>query len=177
MPAVQKRSRYSGCPSFLCFCFLALVCLSGALFAGEETHDQKYQQLEAKLKITADPIAKAKVLIKISDFHLRTAVNFAQKGDFPQADQNLSRYRDAIRQTREILKSSGRNAQKKPAGFKDFELALRKQLRTLDDLSGLYAYEQAKLVNETIEDAKSAQEYMLLQIFGEENFRARKETK
>jgi hypothetical protein len=146
-------------------------------FAGEETYDEKYQQLEAKLKTTTDPIRKAKVLIKILELHLQAAVDLAKKGEFIQADVSLSRYRETIRQTQETLKSSGRNAQKKPAGFKDFELVLRKQLRTLEDLSGLYAYEQAKMVSESITDAKAAQEYMLLQIFGEENFGARKETK
>ena len=89
----------------------------------------------------------------------------------------MSRYQEIIHQTQEVLQSTGRNAQKNPAGFKEFEIALRRQLRALEGLQSAYSYEQALKLNETIEHAKSAQENMLEQIFGEGNFGKRKEAK
>ena len=177
MPASPKRSRQWHCYLVVYFQVLALVCLSKPLHPGEDIPNKGYQKLEEKLRITTDPIKKVKTLIKISDFHLHAAANMVKKEDLTEADRYLSHYRETIRRTQEILNSSGRNAQKKPAGFKDFEIALKRQLRILEDLRVLYPYEQAQKVNETIEQAKAAQEQMLVQIFGEENFRTRKETK
>jgi hypothetical protein len=134
-------------------------------------------KLEQKLKTTTDPIGKAKTLIQMADFQLQGAARQVKKSNFTEADQYLSRYRAIIRQTQEILESSGRNAQKNPTGFKDFEIALRRQLRALEDLRSVYPYEQAEKLIGTIEAAKVAEESMLVQIFGEGNFGKLKEGK
>jgi|AP12_2_1047962.scaffolds.fasta_scaffold128910_1 hypothetical protein len=156
---------------------LNLVFCVCVLCATEEIPDKKYLKIEQKLKTTTDPISKAKILIQMADFQLRGAAHQVKKSNFTEADQYLARYRAIIRQTQEILESSGRNAQKNPAGFKDFEIALRKQLRRLDDLRPDYPYEQAQKLDETIEEAKAVKESMLVQIFGAGNFGKRKEDK
>ena len=156
---------------------LTLTCLVCVLHAAEEISDKNYLKLEQKLKTSTDPIGKAKTLIQMADFQLQGAVHQVKKSNFTEADQYLSRYQATIRQTQEILESSGRNAQKNSTGFKDFEIALRRQLRALEDLRSNYPYEQAQKLNGTIEDAKAAQESMLVQIFGEGNFGKRKEAK
>ena len=177
MSASQKTSKQWHFRAVLFFQVLALACVLTPLRAAEEIPEKDYLKLEQKLKTTTDAIRKVKILIKLSDFQLHVAALKVKKTDFTEADQYLSRYLETIVQTQEILKSSGRNAQKNPAGFKDFEIALKRQLRALEDLRSAYPYEQAEKVNGTIQDAKAAQEYMLLQIFGQGNIVHRKETK
>ena len=133
--------------------------------------------LEQKLKATTNPIGKVKTLIEMADIQLRGAAHKAMDNHFTEADQYLSRYQDLIRQTQEVLKGSGRNAQKKTGGFMDFELALKRQLRALEDLRSVYPYEQSQKLKGTVEEAKAAQENMLAQIFGEGNFGNRKQEK
>jgi hypothetical protein len=147
------------------------------LHAAVQISDKDYQKLEKKLKASTDPIGKTKTLIQMADFQLQGAIHEVKNNKFTEADQYLSRYQATIRQTQEVLESSGRNAQKNSTGFRDFEIALRRQLRALEDLRSNYPYEQAQKLNGTIEDAKAAQENMLVQIFGEANFGKRKEAK
>lgn len=122
-------------------------------------------------------MGKVKVLIKISDLHLRSATDAVNKDDFEQADQLLSQYEETVGRALQTLKSSGRNAQKNPAGFKEFEISLRKQLRLLDDLKSRYAFDQTQVIDRAIQSAKSAQEEMFVQIFGAENTGRRKDRK
>jgi hypothetical protein len=175
MSALLKKSNYCYLRPVFFFQILTLACFVCVLHAVEEAPDKDYLKLELKLKTIADPIGKAKTLIQMADYQLRGASHQVKKSNFTEADQSLSRYRAIIHQTQEILLASGKNAQKDPTGFKDFEIALRRQLRALDDMRSAYPYEQAQKLNETMEDAKAAQESMLVQIFGEGNFGKRKE--
>jgi len=177
MSASEKTVKYWHCRPILFFQVLSLACVLNHLRAAKEYSDRDYLKLEQKLKTTTDPIHKVKILIKLSDFQLRDAALKAKKTDFTEADQYLSHYLETILQTQNILKSSGRNAKKNPAGFKEFEIALKRQVRALEDLRSVYPYEQADKVNGTIQDVKAAQENMLLQIFGEGNIGSRKETR
>jgi hypothetical protein len=175
MSALLKTSSKKYSRPILFFQILTLAWFVCVLHAGEETSDKNYLKLEQKLKTTTDPIGKAKILIQMADVQLQGATHHAKKSNFTEADQSLSRYRSIIHETQEILISSGKNAQKNPTGFKDFEIALRRQLRALEDLRSNYPYELAQGLNGTIEEAKAAQESMLVQIFGEGNFGKRKE--
>src|SRR2546426_4639266 len=83
----------------------------------------------------------------------------------------IFRYNDVIRQADEVLKSSHRNAQKNPAGFKEFEIALRKQLRKLADLKLSYPVDQQEKISQAITSAELAKEAMFQAIFGTENIR------
>lgn len=163
--------------AILFFQIVALGAVHGLLHAAEEGSDKNYLKLEQKLKATTNPIGKVKTLIEMADFQLRGAAHKAMENLFTEADQYLSRYQDVIRQTQEVLKGSGRNAQKKTGGFMDFELALKRQLRTLEDLRSVYPYERSQKLKGTIEEAKAAQENMLMQIFGEGNFGNQKKEK
>ena len=177
MPASPNTANHSCRYPIFFFQILAMICLVCVLHAAEEISDKNYLKLEKKLKASADPIGKAKTLIQMADFQLQGAVHHVKNSNFTEADQYLSRYQATIRQTQEILESSGRNAQKNSTGFRDFEIALRRQLRALEDLRSSYPYEQAQKLSGAIADAKAAQESMLVKIFGEGNFGKRNEAK
>jgi len=141
----------------------------GQLAFSEESLKKDLVQQQEKLNRETSAIGKVKTLIKISDLHLRSASQQAKNSDLAGADRNLELYKESINHALETLKSSRRDAQKNPAGFKEFEISLRKQLRVLDDLRSHYSFEQVQTIDAAIAAAKAAQEAMLAEIFGPEN--------
>jgi hypothetical protein len=148
---------------------------SGQLAFGEDSLKRDVVQQQEKLNRETSAIGKVKALIKISDIHLRSAGQDVKKGSLAAADRNLELYRESVEKALEILKSSRRNAQKNPAGFKEFEISLRKQLRVLEDLRSHYSFDQVKTIDTTIATAKAAQDAMFGEIFGPENTGRRKD--
>ncbi len=97
-------------------------------------------QLEARLKRESDPVRKAKVEIRLSRFKLYRAADAFDKGNIEEANQLLTAYLEQVKSAWATLKSSGRPANKKPAGFKDLDIALREDARYLDDLKHRVSY-------------------------------------
>ena len=144
---------------------LALPCWAG------DDNQKEYQRQQDKLKLTSNPVGKVKVLIKMSRIDLNGAASQAKNGDLQSADAFLTRYSEVVLQAQEILKNSGRNAQKNPAGYRELEISLSDQLRKLNDLKDSYPYDQQEKLTKAIQAAKTVQEEMLLAIFGPENLR------
>lgn len=136
---------------------------------GEDSREKDLVQQQAKLNRETSVVGKVKALIKISDIHLRSASQDVKKGSLAAADRNLELYKESVEKALEMLKTSRRNAQKNPAGFKEFEISLRKQLRLLDDLRSYYSFDQVRTIDAAISVAKTAQEAMIAEIFGPEN--------
>ena len=154
------------CIHFVCaFLFVSSVCLS------EDKPTGEYERQQEKLSHEGSPVGKVKILIKMSEISLKEVVDFVKKGDLVEADKSLIRYNDVIRQADEVLKSSHRNAQKNPAGFKEVEISVRKQLRKLADLKLSYPVDQQEKISQAIASAELAKEDMFQAIFGPENIR------
>jgi hypothetical protein len=147
---------------------------SSQLTFGDSLKKDLVQQQE-KLSRETSAVGKVKALIKISDIHLRSASQDVKKNSLAAADRNLELYKDSVDNALQTLKSSRRNAQKNPAGFKEFEISLRKQLRVLDDLRSQYSFDQVQTIDIAIAAAKAAQDAMLAEIFGPENTGRRRE--
>jgi hypothetical protein len=162
--------------SFLRFAVLSICIelLFAICYRSEDRNSSEYQKQQERLSRETSPIGKVKILVKMSELDIGEVSHWIKKGNLPEADRFLNRYVSVIRQASEILKSSNRNAQKNPAGFKDFEISLRKQLRKLLDLKPSYPFDQQKPVNEAITAVESVKEEMLRAIFGSENTGHRK---
>jgi hypothetical protein len=161
---------------FLRFAVLS-ICIE-LLFAicctSEDRNSTEYQKQQDKLSRETSPVGKVKILVKMSELDIGEVSHWVKKGNLPEANRFLSQYVAVIRQANETLKSSNRNAQKNPAGFKDFEISLRRQLRKLLDLKPGYPFDQQQPVNEAIAAVESVKEEMLRAIFGSENTGHRK---
>jgi hypothetical protein len=142
---------------------------AGRLVFGDESLKKDLIKQEEKLNRETNVVGKVKALIRISDIHLRSANQEATNGDLAASDRSLEVYKGTIAKSLELLKSSRRNAQENPAGFREFEISLRKQLRVLEDLRSNYSYDQVQTIDAVSAAAKSAQDAMLAEIFGPEN--------
>lgn len=167
------------CPIYKRAALLSLPILALAwslqLTFGEDSLKKDLVQQQEKLNRETTPVGKVKTLIKISDIHLQSASQHVKKGSLAAADQTLELFKESVEKALETLKTSRRNAQKNPAGFKEFEISLRKQLRLLDDLRSYYSFDQVQTIDAVIGAAKTAQQAMLAEIFGPENTGRRKE--
>lgn len=97
-------------------------------------------QLEARLQRESNPVRKAKIEIRLSRFKLYRAADAFDKGDLEAANKHLEAYVEQVKSAWTTLKGSGRQAHKKPAGFKDLDIALREDARYLDDLKHHVSY-------------------------------------
>lgn len=136
---------------------------------GQDRTSDEYQRLQDKLSRETSFVGKVKISVKIADLDLNEASHWIKKGDLLEGNRFLKRYTEVIAQTSQTLKGSKRDAQKNPAGFKDFEIALRKHLRKLADLKLSYSFDQQEVINQAITTAESAKEQMFQAIFGLEN--------
>jgi hypothetical protein len=171
--AIQPRHAVRRRAIFVSLSIFALTW-SNQLVCGDSLKKELVQQQE-KLSRETSPVGKVKALIKIADIYLKSASQDVKKDSLTAADRNLELYTESVQSTLQTLKSSRRNAQRNPAGFKEFEISLRKQLRALDDLRSQYSFDQVQTIDTAITAAKAAQDAMLAEIFGPENTGQRRE--
>ena len=115
-----------------------VLLLAGALtpiaLAGtEEERARELAKERLKLEKENDPVDRAKIEIKISEYLLEDVGEAVREGDLAQLEQHLAAYTATIEDAHQVLMDSGRDAVKKPGGFKELEIALRKHIRKFED--------------------------------------------
>jgi hypothetical protein len=134
--------------------------------------DKTVEDLEkerAKLKLTTAPVDRAKREITISDLLLTLSADAVGRGDIGMMEKWLGEYTDTILDAQRTMTGTGRDAHKKPAGFKDLEIALRRHLRQLDELGGVLSYDRRQPVEKARDVASDIRVDLLKALFGEEN--------
>ena len=63
---------------------------------------------------------------------------------------------------------------RKPKGFKDLEIALRRQIRMLDDIGQGVTFDQREPVDKAKQEASDIRDDLLKALFGEQNAPSRK---
>ena len=136
---------------------------------GDTKLEEKYIKHQKKLAKQGNPIKKVKILIRMSGVNLKLVNRVVKKGNFSEANTILNRYVKDVKQARQILSKSGRNPQKKVAGFKHLEISLRKQLRELNDIKTYYSFDEQGSVDKTIKYVEDVKQQMMTTIFGADN--------
>jgi tetratricopeptide (TPR) repeat protein len=94
----------------------------------------RLQEYKARFQNASDPVRKARALPKLGEAELQLARQHTKEGNFAEALEVLRQYGDAVQSAFAGLKASGINAEKKPNGFKELEIHLRKSFRQFDDI-------------------------------------------
>ncbi|MBI1750940.1 MAG: hypothetical protein HY234_11655 [Acidobacteria bacterium] len=81
---------------------------------------------------STDPVQKAKVVVRQGEAQLELVRREVKAENYDEALRVLSEYRDAIKSAHAGLKASGRDAEKKPGGFKNLQIHLRRSVQRLD---------------------------------------------
>jgi hypothetical protein len=103
--------------------------------ATDEDRAKELQRERAKLQKTGDPVERAKIGVRISDILVEDVSDAVRQGNFTEMEMQLAAYAETIEDANKALFDSGRNAVKKPGGFKELEIALRQHVRKFEDLS------------------------------------------
>src|SRR5215831_17120249 len=123
--------------------------------------DKRIEQLSKereRLKRTNDPVDRTKTDIRISEILLTFVGDAVKDGDPDALSQRLTEYREAIEDAHQTMTATGRDANKKPGGFKDLEMSLRRQLVRLKDLGQALTYEQRDVVDKVRQEASDIQD-------------------
>ena len=135
---------------------------------------ERLQRERGKLNRTTDPVDRAKTGINISELLLSLASDAVKTGEPEVLEKRLKEYVDAIQDAHQTMVKTGRDAHRKPKGFKELEIALRRQIRTLDDIGRTLTFDQRDPVDKAKQEASDIREDLLKALFGEQNAPARK---
>jgi len=112
-----------------------------------------------------DPVHKARQLAKFGDEQIGLARKQLKSGDDVGSLHTLEQYRDEVRETVEALKSTGIDAERKPAGFKELQISLRTTIRHTDDLIFSLPVDKRPFFREARTDLVTAQNELIDALF------------
>ncbi len=129
------------------------LAVLGILFAsvcalGRDTEEQLLQRIQTE----QNPVKKAKDEIKLAKLKFTQVQDAYSQGQTEAGAKLLGTFVDVMKTSWKLLQDSGREAAKHPEGFRELEIALREDVRLLQDLERTVSYfDRAPL-------AKAAQE-------------------
>ena len=135
---------------------------------------ERLQKEKDKLSRTTDPVDRTKTDITISEILLSLATDAVKTGEPELLGKRLTEYMDTIRDAHQTMMNTGRDAQKKAKGFKELEMALRRQIRMLDDMARSVSFDQREPVEKTKQEVSEIRDDVFRALFGERNAPPRK---
>jgi hypothetical protein len=112
---------------------LAMLAAGGTNVPLYATHIDTEEDLLPRIQQEHDPVKKAKFEIRLARVKLLEASGSCRKDEHDICKKSLGSYLELLRSSWNDLKSSGKNAVKHPSGFRELDIALREDSRTLDD--------------------------------------------
>ncbi|MGA3326675.1 MAG: hypothetical protein ABSF45_19595 [Terriglobia bacterium] len=123
---------------------LVVIVLAGLCAKGRETEEQLQQRIQGE----QNPVKKAKDEIKLARLKLTQVQDAYSQGHTEAGAKLLGAFIDAMKSSWKFLQNSGRKASKQPEGFRELDISLRENVRTLQDLGRTVSYfDRAPLMN------------------------------
>ena len=163
------RRRASILPVGLAFAGL-LLAVSSAV-----AHDTE-EQLAGRIQSEQNPIKKAKEEIKLSSFQLAKIKDAYSQGRVDDGTKLLGTFMDTLNAAWKLLHDSGRTAAKRPEGFRELEIALRENVRTLQDLQRVVSYLDRAPLEHAVQEMERMQGQLIRELFPDGHFRSNKES-
>lgn len=112
-----------------------------------------------------DPVERTKSYITISEILLSFASDAISEGAKGDLKPLMEQYIMAIEEARDAMVDSKRDAERRPAGYKELEIAVRGQLLLLQDMSRQLTLEERKPVEAALAAATSVHQELLQFLF------------
>jgi hypothetical protein len=155
---------------------IGLICfalsdwtLASCLAQAKPKEDKRLKQLDdetRKLTRTTNPENRAKSLVKIAEITLTFVSEAANAGDFTKMQSDVEQYRKAVTDARDTMMRSGLDPHKKSGGYKAVEIALRKQIRALQDIARVLTVDERQPVEDTLELTSKIRDEFVQALFG-----------
>jgi hypothetical protein len=109
---------------------------AAALFAAPLAALPQQSRLDrerARFQAETDPVRRAKALARLGDEKLNALQQELAAGEFDAARNLMEVHLKNVKSTFEGLQASGRDAEKKPDGFRQLEMHIRRSIRSLGE--------------------------------------------
>jgi hypothetical protein len=126
---------------------------------------EKEEHLLARVQKETDPVKKSKGQTRLARIKLEQAIQAYDHGNIEQGVQLVSVYLGWIKDSWQTLKSSGRNAARRPQGFKELDIELREDVRRLDDLKRRISFYDRGPLEQTGKDLEQLRAEVLQALF------------
>ena len=123
------------------------------------------EHLLARVQKETDPVKKSKGVTRLARIKLEQAIQAYGHGSIEQGAQLVTVYLGRIKDSWQILKSSGRNAARAPGGFKELDIELREDARLLDDLKRRVSYFERDPIEKAAKEVEQARAEVLQALF------------
>ncbi len=121
-----------------------VIMLAGLCAMGRETEEQLLRRIQSQ----QNPVKKAKDEIKLASLRLTQVHDAYSQGHIEAGAKLLGTFVDTMKTSWKLLQDSGRKASKQPEGFRELEISLREDVRSLQDLGRTVSYfDRGPLVN------------------------------
>jgi predicted secreted protein len=156
---------------YLIAALLALTLGSVATsFAQNAQEDDKrllnLQKEKEKYKRLSDPVARTLSDIKISEILVSLISDAVKAGNKELMDGRVAEYTLTIQDAHDVMMGTGRDAHKKSQGFKDLEIALRRQANQLKDIGTALTLDQREPIDKARQKASSLRDDLIRALFG-----------
>ena len=121
---------------------IGLIVYCAGLAAAQSKAELSLKKERNNLEHTSDPVLRTKTGIKISELLITLLMDAARAGDDNLVGTRLTDYSATIQNAQQTIMSTGNDPHKHPAGFKELEIAMRKQQNLLRDLNRLVDFER-----------------------------------
>ena len=101
---------------------------------------QTEEELLHRIQGQQNPVKKAKDEIKLASLKLTQVQGAYSQDHVDEGAKLLGVFVDDMKTSWKLLQDSGRNAAKQPDGFRELEIALREDVRSLQDLERTVSY-------------------------------------
>jgi len=105
------------------------------LLVASSVRAENLEKLRQELARANDPVDRAKATAKLGDELVKQMGDRYKAGAYTDGEQLLEEYLKAVRAAHHGLQESGRDARRKPAGFKQLEIHLRKSARDMERIA------------------------------------------
>ncbi len=131
------------------------------------------QDLVARIQREQNPVKKAKYQIRLGRLKLRQANQAYDAGNFEDAQKLLAGYLAEMKEAWTTLQKSGRQAVRQPQGFKELDIALREDGRSLTDLAHRVSFQDRDPITKTSKETEEIRNEVLKALFPSEKPKGR----
>jgi hypothetical protein len=128
---------------------------------GRDTEEQLIQRIQSE----QNPVKKAKYEIKLASLKLSQVRDAYSQGHIEEGSKLLVTLTDTTKASWKILQNSGRIASKQPEGFRELEIALREDVRTLQDLGRTVDYFDRSPLENAAQELEKMRSEVLHELF------------
>ncbi len=129
------------------------------------TQRESEPELLARTERETNPIKRAKLETVLGRLKLSQAIDAYDKGDPSACQRLLDGYLDRMRQAWDLLRATGRNAVKRPQGFRELDIALRENHRLIDDFAHRIRYTDREGVDKVLKQSDAIHNDVLAALF------------